>query len=71
MSLEQTVSFLSKGKVNDALLIMKKDAKEFKSTAGIEVYKAFRYLFHPNAPHKDEFVEIAKLYYKVLLLHYE
>jgi len=71
MSLEQTVNFLTKGKVNDALLVMKKDAKEFKNTAGIEIYKAFQYLFHPNAPHKDEFIEIAKLYYKILSFSYE
>lgn len=71
MSLEQTIHFLTKGEINEALKIMKKDAKEFKNTAGIEFYNAFKYLFHPNAPYKENFPEIAKLYYDILLLPYK
>lgn len=69
MSLEQTVAFLTKGEVKEALKVMKKDAQEF--TAGIEFYNAFKYLFHPNAPYKENFPEIAKLYYDILLLPYK
>lgn len=69
MSLEQTISFLTKGEVNEALKIMKKDSKE--SIAGTEFYNAFKYLFHPNAPYKENFSEIAKLYYDILLLPYK
>lgn len=71
MSLEQTISFLRKEDLNNALKIMRKDAEEFKNTAGMEIYRAFQYLFHPKAPHKDEFTEIAKLYYDILLLPYK
>jgi hypothetical protein len=71
MSLEQTIAFLSKGEVNEALKIMKKDAKEFKNTAGMEIYNAFKCLFHPKAPHKENFGEIAKIYYEVLLFPYK
>lgn len=71
MSLEQTILFLRKEDLNNALRIMKKDAEEFKNTAGREIYNAFKYLFHPKAPHKEEFIEIAKLYYRTLLAVYQ
>jgi hypothetical protein len=71
MSLEQTIALLSKGEIKESLEVMKKDAKEFKNTAGLEIYKAFQCLFHPNAPHKEHFKEIAEIYYSVLLFPYK
>lgn len=71
MSLEQTISFLKKGEINKALKIMRKDGQEFEDTAGVDFYNAFKYLFHPNAPYKENFPEIAKLYYDILLLPYK
>ena len=70
MSLEQTIALLSKGEVKQALVIMKKDAEDFKDKSAIQFYKAFAQILHPNSPHKENFKDIAKIYYELLLLPY-
>lgn len=70
MSLEQTIALLSKGEVKQALAIMKKDAEEFKDKSAIQFYNAFAHILNPNSPHKENFKDIAKIYYELLLLPY-